>query len=155
VADTVSIGKQIAIGVAAAHERGLVHRDVKPANIWLEQRGQQFPRVRILDFGLARIEDDESQLTKSGSVAGTPAFMAPEQARGEPADARSDLFSIGCVLYSLLAGKPPFTGRNSAAIMFAIINHQPESLSGIQPHLPDGLASLVMQLLQKDPVRRA
>ncbi|MSR60427.1 MAG: hypothetical protein EXS05_22770 [Planctomycetaceae bacterium] len=154
VADTVSIGKQIAIGIAAAHDRGLVHRDIKPANIWLEQRGQQFPRVRILDFGLARNEDDESLLTKTGSIAGTPAFMAPEQARGDLADARSDLFSLGCVLYCLLAGKPPFTGRNSAAMMFAIINHRPESLGDIQPDMPEGLASLVMQLLEKDPARR-
>ncbi|MFO1094170.1 MAG: serine/threonine-protein kinase [Planctomycetaceae bacterium] len=154
IAGTVSIGRQIASGIAAAHERGLVHRDIKPANIWLERREQQLPRVRILDFGLARIEDDDSQLTNSGSVAGTPAFMAPEQARGERANARSDIFSIGCVLYCLLTGKPPFTGRNSAAMMFAVIHHQPEPLDGLQPAVPEALATLLMQLLQKDPAQR-
>lgn len=154
VAQTVHIGRQIALGIAAAHARGLVHRDIKPANIWLEQRGEQLPRVRILDFGLARDEDDDLHLTKTGSVTGTPAFMAPEQARGERADARSDLFSIGCVLYCLLTGKPPFSGRNSAAMLHAIINHQPQSLDEVQPTVPRGLTRLVMQLLEKDPERR-
>ena len=154
VVETVRIGKQIASGIAAAHESGLIHRDIKPANIWLEHRGQPLSRVKILDFGLARAEDDESNLTKTGSIAGTPAFMAPEQARGELADTRSDLFSLGCVLYSMLAGKPPFTGRNSAALLFAVLNHQPDSLHDIEPHVPPKLASLVMRLLEKDPTRR-
>ncbi len=154
LAETAPIARQVAAGLAAAHGCGLIHRDIKPANIWLEDRGQLLPRVRILDFGLARAEDDESNLTRSGSIAGTPAFMSPEQARGESADARSDLFSLGCVLYSQIAGRPPFTGRSSAAMMFAVINHRPDSLRDIDPHVPEKLASLVTRLLEKDPAMR-
>lgn len=150
----LNIGHQIATGIAAAHALGLVHRDIKPGNIFLEDRGQQVPRVRLLDFGLSRHDDDDSHLTKTGSVAGTPAFMSPEQARGELTDARGDLFSFGSVLYYMFAGQPPFTGRNSAAIMHAIISHQPQSLDVLQPSLPLGLSALVDMLLEKDPDKR-
>src|SRR5438128_3116664 len=98
------IGMQIASGLAAAHKQGLVHRDVKPANILLENGVE---RVKITDFGLARAADD-AILTQSGVVAGTPAYMAPEQAAGEQVDHRADLFSLGSVLYALCTGRPPF-----------------------------------------------
>jgi eukaryotic-like serine/threonine-protein kinase len=99
------LGKQIADGLAAAHAQGLIHRDIKPGNILLE--GGVTERVKITDFGLARTTDDAS-MTQSGMIAGTPLYMAPEQARGERLDQRADLFSFGSVLYQMLTGRPPF-----------------------------------------------
>lgn len=154
VREVVRIGNQIAIGLAAAHKCGLVHRDVKPANIWLEQKGDELPRVKILDFGLARLEEEESQLTHAGAIAGTPAFMAPEQARGEHSGARSDLFSLGCVLYFMATGKPPFSGRNSAAVLFAINNYHPPVPRDIDPSIPRQLEAIIERLLEKDPTLR-
>ena len=103
--EILAIGSQIADGLAAAHARGLIHRDVKPANIWLESPSG---RVKLLDFGLARAAGSRSDLTQTGRVVGTPEFMSPEQARGEELDPRSDLFSLGAVLYTLCAGRPAF-----------------------------------------------
>ncbi|HEX7380279.1 MAG TPA: serine/threonine-protein kinase, partial [Pirellulales bacterium] len=105
-AELSRIGREIALGLAAAHARGLIHRDIKPSNVWLEA---DTGRVKILDFGLARVTDGEEQLTHSGSVLGTPAYMSPEQASGCPADARSDLFSLGCILYHGATGRRPFS----------------------------------------------
>ena len=114
VAEIVRIGGELAQGLASAHSQGLLHRDVKPANIWLEaDRG----RVKILDFGLAWVLDGQGPLTAHGTVVGTPAYMSPEQARGEPADIRSDLFSLGSVLYVLCTGQPPFQAASAFGIM--------------------------------------
>src|SRR5581483_5366773 len=99
------IGREIALGLAAAHERGIVHRDIKPSNIWLEGDGG---RVKLLDFGMAHVKRDDGKITLQGTVLGTPAYMAPEQARGDDIDARADLFSLGCILYQLITGKSPF-----------------------------------------------
>jgi serine/threonine protein kinase len=109
VAQILRIGRETALGLAAAHEKGLIHRDIKPGNLWLE--AAHGGRVKVLDFGLARVVGDDVHLTQSGAVVGTPAFMAPEQARGEEVDHRCDLFSLGCVLYRLCAGSNPFRGR--------------------------------------------
>ena len=103
--DVLRIGGQIARGLAAAHEQGLIHRDIKPGNILLESGIER--TVKITDFGLARAADDAS-LTQSGVIAGTPMYMAPEQAQGEPLDSRADLFSLGSVLYTMASGRPPF-----------------------------------------------
>src|SRR5262249_24627319 len=111
--ETLRIGLQVAEGLAAAHRQGLIHRDIKPANILLENGVE---RVRITDFGLARAVDDAS-LTRSGVVAGTPAYMSPEQAVGEHVDHRSDLFSLGSVLYALCAGHPPFRADSAMAVL--------------------------------------
>src|SRR4029077_13219306 len=111
--EIVRIGMQTAAGLAAAHEKGLIHRDIKPGNILLEQSGQ---RVKLTDFGLARLAEDV-RLTSTGLVAGTPLYMSPEQASGEELDARSDLFSLGVVLYELAAGEPPFTGKTPLAVL--------------------------------------
>src|SRR3989442_15501626 len=99
------IGREIADGLQAAHERGLIHRDIKPANIWLEA-GRD--RVKILDFGLARLNQADAQITSSGMIVGTPAYMAPEQASGDPVDGRADLFSLGVILYRMTTGHLPF-----------------------------------------------
>ena len=112
---------QTAEGLAAAHAQGLVHRDIKPANILLENGCE---RVRITDFGLARAVDDASQ-TQSGFIAGTPQYMAPEQARGEPIDARADLFSLGSVMYAMCTGRPPFRAETTLAVLRRICDDEP------------------------------
>src|SRR5262249_58596514 len=103
--EALRIGREIAVAPAAAPARGLVHRDVKPANVWLERPNR---RVKLLDFGLARPLAADVHLTQSGMIVGTPMYMAPEQARGETIDGRADLFSLGCLLYQLVTGRPPF-----------------------------------------------
>src|SRR5213078_4677619 len=113
VTEILRIGLQTAEGLAAAHKQGLVHRDIKPANILLENGVE---RVKITDFGLARAVDDAS-VTQSGLIAGTPLYMAPEQARGERVDHRSDLFSLGCVLYAMCAGRPPFRAETPYGVL--------------------------------------
>jgi hypothetical protein len=140
------IGRETAVGLAAAHARGLIHRDIKPANLWLEApKG----RVKILDFGLARFGDDV-HLTGSGQVLGTPAYMSPEQARGQPVDGRTDLWSLGVVLYRLSAGRMPFRGDEVLAVLSAIALENPPPPDQVNPGTPPDLAALVMQLLAKN-----
>ncbi len=141
------IGRQIAAGLAAAHAQGLVHRDVKPANILLE-RGIE--RVTLTDFGLARAVDDAT-LTRSGVIAGTPQYMSPEQARGEPVDARSDLFSLGSVIYAMCTGRPPFRAETSYGILRRITDNDPRPIREINPDIPEWLAAIVGRLHAKSP----
>jgi anti-sigma factor RsiW len=150
VKEVLRVGMQAASGLAAAHAQGLVHRDVKPANILLENGVQ---RVKLTDFGLARAADDAS-LTQSGVIAGTPLFMSPEQARGEPVDARSDLFSLGSVLYTMCTGRPPFRARNTMAVLKRVCDDTPRPPGEINPDVPDWLAAIVLKLLAKDPAQR-
>ena len=147
----LDIGRQLALGLRAAHAENLIHRDVKPANIWVET-GRN--RAKILDFGLARVLDDGPQLTESGMIAGTPAYMSPEQARGQGVDERSDLFSLGCVLYRLATGQLPFQGANALATLRAIEKRHPEPPQSLNPDVPQPLADLVMWLLEKAPNHR-
>ncbi|MGC1720093.1 MAG: protein kinase [Isosphaeraceae bacterium] len=145
------IGREIAAGLAAAHRHGLIHRDIKPANIWLEAPSG---RVKILDFGMARSQRDDVQITHSGTVVGTPVYMAPEQALGETVSAGSDLFSLGCVLYRLYTGRLPFEGETILAVLSALASDTPRSLRLIDPDVRPALDELVMRLLAKDPVDR-
>jgi hypothetical protein len=150
-ADVLRIGREAAEGLHAAHERGLIHRDVKPANIWLEGcKG----RVKILDFGLARVAAQETHLTQEGVIMGTPAYMAPEQVRGEAVDRRCDLFSLGVVLYQMCTGKPPFHGPDVPALLLAVAFDRAEPPCEVRPGIPDALSALVMRLLCKDPADR-
>lgn len=151
VAETCRIGQEIAAGLAAAHSHGLIHRDIKPSNIWLE--GAQ-GRVRILDFGLARPASDDQKVTHSGAVLGTPAYMAPEQAAGEEATPRSDLFSLGAVLYRMTTGKQPFAGPNMMATLNNLANRIPESPQKLAPELPAYVSALIDRLLLKSPEQR-
>jgi len=146
VPDILRIGKEVAEGLEAAHERGLIHRDIKPGNIWLEGKKGQ---VKILDFGLARAMADETHLTQSGAIVGTPAYMAPEQACGEKVDHRCDLFSLGCVLYRMCTGELPFKGSNTLAIISALALENPVPPLSLNPALPAELSDLVMKLLAK------
>jgi serine/threonine-protein kinase len=148
--DVLRIGLQTAQGLAAAHAQGLIHRDVKPENILLE-RGVD--RVMLTDFGLARAIDDAS-LTRTGLIAGTPQFMSPEQARGEPLDARSDLFSLGSVLYTMAAGRPPFRAETTYGLLRRIIEDTPRPLRDVNGHAPEWLARIIDRLLAKSPAQR-
>jgi eukaryotic-like serine/threonine-protein kinase len=144
------ISRQIAAGLAAAHAQGLVHRDIKPANILLER---DVERVTITDFGLARAADDGS-VTRTGFIAGTPQYMSPEQARGESIDARSDLFSLGSVMYAMAAGRPPFRAETSYGIMRRITDGSPKPLREINSDAPEWFASIVERLHAKPPGER-
>ncbi|HVK13940.1 MAG TPA: family 16 glycoside hydrolase [Gemmataceae bacterium] len=151
VTEAVRIAREVAEGLAAAHDAGLVHRDVKPGNLWLEgPRG----RVKILDFGLARPGKDETHLTHSGQIIGTPAYMAPEQGRGKPVDARTDLFSLGGVLYRMVTGRQPFNGPDTMSLLTALATDTPEDPRALNPDVPADLAALILRLLEKDPARR-
>src|SRR5262249_17948992 len=128
----------------------LVHRDIKPSNILLENG---IERVKITDFGLARAVDDAS-LTRSGYIAGTPAYMSPEQADGKRVDHRSDLFSFGSVLYTLCAGHAPFRGASSLAVLRRVCEETPRPLREINPDIPEWLQELIAKLQEKDPANR-
>jgi WD40 repeat protein len=147
VGDAVRIGVQAAAGLAAAHGRGLIHRDIKPGNILLEQEGE---KALLTDFGLARAHED-LKLTKTGMVAGTPLYMAPEQANGLDADHRADLFSLGSVLYEALAGKPAFDAKTPLAVLRRIADDKHVPLRQVNPEVPDWLDEIVEGLLRKDP----
>ena len=144
------VAGQLADGLAAAHRRGLVHRDIKPGNILV---GENIDRVWITDFGLARAADSVT-LTRTGVIAGTPHYMSPEQARGESIDHRSDLFSLGCVLYFLAAGSPPFDADNTLAVLHQIVSSRPESLAARRNDLPPSYVALVHRLLERRVDRR-
>ena len=148
--EAVRIGREVALGLTAAHAHGLIHRDIKPANILLDGRAR---RVKITDFGLARSADDPT-LTQDGIVVGTPQFMAPEQARGEPVDHRSDLFSLGGVLYCLCTGRVPFAGDGTRAVLRRVAEDVPTLMRELNPEVPDWLDQVVARLLAKDPERR-
>jgi serine/threonine protein kinase len=149
--ESVRIGRETALGLAAAHERKVIHRDIKPGNLWLEERSG---RVKILDFGLAHVLDDRGHLTGSGTVVGTPYYMAPEQAAGLPLDPRCDLFSLGCVLYRMTTGELPFRGSSVVQVLRALEVEQPRPPREINPDVPPVLAELILGLLAKDRDRR-
>jgi serine/threonine protein kinase len=151
VTEVLRLGREIASGLAVIHGHGLIHRDIKPDNIWLEAPSG---RVKILDFGLARFVKDDIQLTQTGTVMGTPAFMAPEQARGQAVDGRTDLFSLGCVLYALATGSKPFHADNTMAVLTALAVDNPRPVHEINPAIPPALSELVTQLLAKKPEDR-
>lgn len=145
VIEAVRIASQIAEGLAAAHAQGLVHRDIKPANVLLENGVE---RVQITDFGLARAIDDAS-MTRSGVIAGTPQYMSPEQAHGDSIDHRSDLFSLGSLIYFMLTGHSPFRAETTMGVLNRIGNEQPRSLRSINPDIPEWFEQIVMKLLAK------
>ncbi len=153
----LKVGRDVASGLAAAHAEGLVHRDIKPDNIWIEPvpGGDRDFRAKILDFGLARPRtEDGALLTRQGAFLGTPAYVSPEQARGLDVDNRADLFSLGCVLYEMSAGRRPFVGVDTMAVLTSLISEQPRDPQSYNPDVPPALAMLIMQLLEKDASRR-
>lgn len=150
VSEILRIGLQTANGLAAAHAQGLVHRDIKPANILLMDGVE---RVKITDFGLARAVDDAS-LTCTGLIAGTPQYMSPEQARGEVSDFRSDLFSLGSVMYAMATGRPPFRAETTYGVLRCITDQNPRSIREQNPEIPVWLAEVIERLQSKDREQR-
>jgi serine/threonine-protein kinase len=148
--EILRIGMQTAAGLAAAHAQGLIHRDIKPANILLENG---IPRVKITDFGLARAADDAG-FTQSGVVAGTPQFMAPEQARGETVDHRADLFSLGSTLYAMCTGRPPFRATTNMGVLKRVSDDPPPPIRDINPDIPTWLVAIIEKLHAKNPANR-
>ncbi len=147
IGEVLRISIETAEGLACAHSRGLVHRDVKPANILLEGPAA---RVKISDFGLAHAVDG-TEFTRAGEVVGTPQFMAPEQARGEPVDARADLFSLGSVLYAMCSGSPPFTADSTLAVLRKVVDDRARPVRELNPDVPPRLAALIERLHAKNP----
>ena len=143
----------VARAVHAAHRTGLIHRDLKPGNILLarDEGGEVHPYV--VDFGLAMAQDEVS-LSRTGMISGTPAYVSPEQAQGQPLDRRTDVYSLGVVLYELLGGQPPFTGANLARILVQLVQEDPRPLRQIAPTVPEDLETIVAKCLEKDPARR-
>ncbi len=146
--DVLRIVAQVLDGLTAAHEHGVIHRDINPANIMLEG---DLERVKITDFGLARVTAGVSGLTSVDQVIGTPAFMAPEQVMGEPVDARSDLFSLGCVIYAMVTGQSPFKGGHPLDIVRSVREWDPPPLMEVAPECPEALSALVSRLMVKAP----
>jgi serine/threonine protein kinase len=139
------IGMQVADGLSAAHQQGLVHRDIKPSNILLEE---DVDRALVSDFGLARAADDDS-LTRTGFHPGTPQYMSPEQASGQSVDARSDLFSLGSMLYTMCAGRPPFRAESSLSVMRRIAESEPTPIRDINPDIPEWMCEVIRKLMTK------
>jgi serine/threonine protein kinase len=148
----LEIGIQVAEGLAAAHEKGIVHRDIKPENIMIRKDGI----VQIMDFGLAKLykEGNVSRLTKAGSTVGTMGYMSPEQIQGLDVDHRTDIFSLGVVLYELLAGESPFKGMHETAVMYEIVNVNPEPVSSLKPEVNSEIDPIIFECLEKDPTER-
>jgi len=154
-ARAVHIVGQAARAIAEAHERGIVHRDIKPDNLFLTSLGGEHDFVKVIDFGIAKVSHVDITMTGSGLVMGTPEYMSPEVAKGEPADVRSDVYALGEVLYFLLCGRPPFQGESVGAVMFAQVHElarPPSRVLGRQ--LPSDVEVVVMRALQKDPAAR-
>ena len=146
--EAVAIGVDVARALDAAHERGVVHRDVKPGNVMLTPGGG----VKVVDFGIAHSAGSDT-LTGTGVVLGSAAYLSPEQATGAPADARSDIYALGCVLFEMLTGQPPFRADTSVATMYRHVNEEPPTPSSVAP-VPPGLEAIVMRCLAKDPAQR-
>ena len=154
----LQVARDTAEGLAFADSRGILHRDIKPSNLWLEFDGppnaDQVPRVKILDLGLARRTADDERVTSTGILLGTPEYMSPEQVRGEEGDARCDLFSLGCVLYRMATGTPPFRGANLMAVLRSLALTDPKPPRQLNPALSRGLSDFIMTLIAKDPAHR-
>ena len=152
VPQRVGLMADLCEGLAYAHDHGVVHRDIKPANLMITTAGV----LKILDFGLARLTDDlaDPSLTQSGAVIGTPQYMSPEQVSGLPADARSDIFSVGTVMYELFTGERAFGGHSAALVRLLVLHDSPRPMDEIVTGFPDALAAIVAKAMEKDRSRR-
>ena len=149
--EILRLGKEVASGLAAAHECGLIHRDIKPANIWIQQPSG---RAKILDFGLAITGNSFDPFVSRGTLVGSPGFLSPEQARNEALDDRTDLYSLGAVLFMMCSGGLPLTSGSISGQLIAIICYTPTSLTDVKPETPVALSELIDQLLLKEPKDR-
>ena len=149
VDEAIDIATQIAQGLAKAHESGIVHRDIKPANIMVSESGE----VKIVDFGLAKLSG-QTKMTQLGTTIGTAAYMSPEQMKGEKVDHRTDIWSLGVVMYEMLTGKLPFKGDYEQAVSYAILNEEPEPITALRTGVPMALEWVVNKAMAKDPKQR-
>jgi eukaryotic-like serine/threonine-protein kinase len=172
--EVISLGQQAASALAAAHSRGIIHRDIKPANLFVTEGGRDRKQLKILDFGVAKKQGAEASLdsrffdsqnntatttgtgglTTPGSTFGTAAYMSPEQAKGDPLDSRTDLFSLGSVLYEMATGRPPFGDRSTAGVFAALLMKDPPPVSSLNPAMPSALDAIIAKLLAKDRDQR-
>ena len=150
ISDILFIGAQVSIGLQAAHSQGLVHRDIKPGNIMITPEG----KVKVTDFGIVSLQNEESDITKTGSILGTASYISPEQAQGKPVSKESDLYSLGTVLYELITGRPPFEGETPIATATKHITDKPEKLSVYRQNIPKGVENAILKLLHKYPKDR-
>jgi serine/threonine-protein kinase len=148
VAQAVEIADQVAAALEEAHRHGIVHRDVKPGNVFVDPRG----RVKVGDFGIARTAD--SELTQAGVSLGTPGYLAPEVVRGAPADARADVFALGALTYTLLSGRKPFPGVTPQALTASVLENDPEAPHAVRPEVPPAASNAVLRALAKSPAER-
>jgi len=145
LSDILFIGAQVSSGLHAAHQKGLVHRDIKPGNIMITPDG----KVKVTDFGIVSLQNEESDITKTGSVLGTASYISPEQAQGKPVSIESDLYSLGTVLYELITGKTPFSGDSPISTATKHLTEKPEKLSTYRKDLPRGVENAILKLLEK------
>ena len=145
LSDILFIGAQVSNGLHAAHQKGLVHRDIKPGNIMITPDG----KVKVTDFGIVSLQNEESDITGTGSILGTASYISPEQAQGKPVSIESDLYSLGTVLYELIAGKPPFSGDTPISTATKHLTERPEKLSSFRRDLPKGVENTIMKMLEK------
>ena len=150
IGDILFIGAQVSDGLQAAHNRGLVHRDIKPGNIMITPGG----KVKVTDFGIVSIQNEDSDITKTGSILGTASYISPEQAQGKPVSVESDLYSLGTVMYELITGRPPFEGETPIATATKHLTEKPKKLSLYRKDIPKGLENAVLKLLHKYPKDR-
>lgn len=141
---------QVSTGLAAAHEQGIVHRDIKPSNVLIDSKG----RVKVADFGIAKMASQNTELTQEGSVVGSPQYLSPEQVRGADLDGRSDLFSLGVMLYEILSGNRPFKGETVSTLIYQILQQEPIPLGQLGRNIPEPVVALVQRLMAKNPEDR-
>ena len=147
---------QICDGLAHAHVNGVIHRDLKPSNVIVVNPGRRNEQIKILDFGIAKIEgDDTAKATQTGDIFGSPAYMSPEQASGQKVDLKTDQYSLGCLAFELLTGRPPFENTNSLSVLMSHINERPPSVSrAAKQHIPTYMENTIQRLLEKNPEDR-
>jgi serine/threonine protein kinase len=147
---TLAIARQLADALESAHAQGIIHRDLKPENLLLDSSGT----LKVMDFGVARLAERTSATTQAGMVVGTPAYMAPEQLLSEEVDARSDLYSVGVILYECLTGRAPFEAKSPISLIAKVLNETAVAPEGVKAEVPHAISELVMRLLAKNPAER-